>query len=66
MSEVTFTRWVNLTQEPVEALYRDLMAMVVRTMAEAGEDPDNKEMFAIRCEQAAYSLNSKARRMKEG
>jgi two-component SAPR family response regulator len=61
--EETFATWVEITEEPVEKLYYDLLAMVARTMREAGEDPDNTELFAIRAGQAGYSLYSRTAKM---
>jgi hypothetical protein len=47
-----------------ESLYRELQRRVVKIMKDAGEDPDNAELFTIRCEQVAHGIAHRTRGMR--
>ena len=47
-----------------EQLFRELQRRVVQIMKAAGEDPDNADLFTIRCRQVAYGIESRTKGMR--
>ncbi len=51
--------WKEL-DELSERLYHFMTGAVGQVLLAAGEDPRNKQLFAIRCAQVAYGITSRA------
>jgi hypothetical protein len=49
---------IGKVSDEVTAILREKVAAAMRA---SGEDPDNPQLFALRCTQAAYSVDADAR-----
>lgn len=47
-----------------DELFEVMSGRVREAMAKAGEDPASAPLFGLRCAQAAYSINSRAERLR--
>jgi hypothetical protein len=55
--------WQEIEAES-ERSFRELQRRVVQIMKDAGEDPDNAQLFSDRCAQVAYGIDHRVRGMK--